>query len=252
MDVIRPVFDSHLHIIDPRFPLVPNNGFLPSPFTVDDYRQSVRGLDVVGGVVVSGSFQGQDREYLLEALTALGPGFVGVANVAADAGGRDLQKLAAAGIRAVRFNLVRGGSAGAEQLLEFGRRLWDTAGMHVELYADAADLPALEPTLARLPMVSIDHLGLSDGHRPTLLRLVEGGLRVKATGFGRVDLDVVAALREIHAADPDALMFGTDAPGTRALRPFEAGDLAVIEEALGEQALPAVLHDNAVRFYRMG
>ena len=31
----RPVFDAHLHIVDPRFPLVENNGYLPDPFTVD-------------------------------------------------------------------------------------------------------------------------------------------------------------------------------------------------------------------------
>jgi len=32
------VFDTHLHIVDPRFPLVPNQGYLPDPFTVADYR----------------------------------------------------------------------------------------------------------------------------------------------------------------------------------------------------------------------
>ena len=31
------VFDAHLHIINPRFPLVPNNGYVPEAFTVDDY-----------------------------------------------------------------------------------------------------------------------------------------------------------------------------------------------------------------------
>jgi predicted TIM-barrel fold metal-dependent hydrolase len=31
------VFDAHLHIIDPRFPLVPNKGYLPPAFTVADY-----------------------------------------------------------------------------------------------------------------------------------------------------------------------------------------------------------------------
>ena len=31
------MFDAHLHIIDPRFPLVENDGYLPEPFTVDDY-----------------------------------------------------------------------------------------------------------------------------------------------------------------------------------------------------------------------
>ncbi len=28
------IFDSHLHIIDPHFPLIPSQGFIPSSFTV--------------------------------------------------------------------------------------------------------------------------------------------------------------------------------------------------------------------------
>ncbi len=43
------VFDAHFHIIDPRFPLVPNNGYLPAKFTVDDYRERVDPLDATGG-----------------------------------------------------------------------------------------------------------------------------------------------------------------------------------------------------------
>jgi len=30
----HPLFDAHLHIINPRFPLVPNAGYLPPSFTV--------------------------------------------------------------------------------------------------------------------------------------------------------------------------------------------------------------------------
>ena len=36
------VFDAHLHVIDPRFPLVANQGYVPDPFTVDDYRDARR------------------------------------------------------------------------------------------------------------------------------------------------------------------------------------------------------------------
>lgn len=33
------IFDAHLHVIDPRFPLVPNGGYLPEPFTAEDYLE---------------------------------------------------------------------------------------------------------------------------------------------------------------------------------------------------------------------
>jgi len=45
-----PIFDAHFHVIDPRFPLVPQPGFsLPEAFTVTDYLERVAGLEVVGG-----------------------------------------------------------------------------------------------------------------------------------------------------------------------------------------------------------
>ena len=75
------VFDSHLHIIDPAHPLVENNGFMPDPFTVDDYRERIQGLGIAGGAVVSGSFQAFDQGYLVDALQALGPTYAGVTQI---------------------------------------------------------------------------------------------------------------------------------------------------------------------------
>ena len=244
----RPVFDSHFHVIDNRFPLVPNDGYLPGEFPVSDYLVRVAGLGVTGGVVVSGSFQGFDRSYLLDALGALGPRFVGVANVVQDAADHDLIRLGAAGIRGVRFNLYRGGSAAIDSVIHLGRRAWDVAGIHSEFYLDARDLDELEPLLASLPKVSIDHLGMTSANRSVLLRLVAGGMRVKATGFGRVDLDVVATVRQIHAENPSALMFGSDLPSTRARTPFRPDDLATIDEAVPD-GVRSVLYDNGVAFY---
>lgn len=138
-----PIFDAHLHIIDPAFPLQANQGYLPPPFTVADYQH-------------------------------------------------------AAGLA-----------------------------------------------------LSVDHLGLEAAALPALLPLVERGARVKATGFSRVDFAPADTPRRIHAANPQALMFGTDLPSTRAPRPFAAADLALLAEALGEAALPAVLWQNARNFYRL-
>lgn len=247
----QELFDSHFHIINPRFPIIPNNGYLPPAFTVENYLSSVASLGVTGGVVVSGSFQGFDQQYLLSALTDLGPNFVGVTNMPTEISDIKIEELAGAGVRAVRFNLYRGGSEASGDLLQLGSRVAAVAGMHTELYVDAGDLRDLEPLLVKLPHVSIDHLGMSGTDRDVLLRLVEGGLRIKATGFGRVGLDVVETLRAIHAVNPQALMFGTDLPSTRARRPFDAADLSLIAEALGEDALPAVLYENARAFYRL-
>jgi predicted TIM-barrel fold metal-dependent hydrolase len=145
--------------------------------------------------------------------------------------------------------MVRGGSAGIEDLDRVARRVYEIARWHVELYADAKDLEPVAKEIARLPAVSIAHLGLSPEGLPTLVRLAERGMRVKATGFGRATLDVPSAIRALVKANPDALMFGSDLPSTRAPRPFLDSDIALIVEALGEEGARRALWDNARAFY---
>ena len=247
----RRIFDSHLHIIDPAFPLVPNKGYLPDPFTVDDYLRKARPVGIMAGAVVSGSFQAFDQGYLLSALERLGPTFVGVTQLPASISDTEIIRLNEKGVKAVRFNLKRGGSESVEHLESFARRVHDLAGWHVELYVDSRELHELQDTLLRLPAVSIDHLGLSKEGFPTLLRIVEKGVRVKATGFGRVDFQVADALRAIYAANPHALMFGTDLPSTRAPRPFETSDIELLVDTLGDKAAEMALWLNAASFYRV-
>ncbi|HEX8960162.1 MAG TPA: amidohydrolase family protein [Geobacteraceae bacterium] len=244
------VFDCHFHIIDRRFPLVPNQGYLPDDFSCDDYLARMEGYNLAGGAVVSGSFQAFDQGYLRDALKRLGPAFVGVTQLPASISDEELLELNGAGVRAVRFNLKRGGSEGVEHLEGMARRVHEVVGWHVELYVDSRDLADLYDTLVALPAVSIDHLGLSREGLGGLLALAERGVHVKATGFGRVDFDVRAALRELYAANPDALMFGTDLPSTRAPRPYTDDDFLLVVEALGEEGARRVLCDNALAFYR--
>lgn len=245
------VFDSHLHIVDPRFPLVPNQGFVPESFTCADYRERMHAYDLRGGAVVSGSFQAYDQTYLLDALARLGPGFVGVTQLPSNVSDDEILRLEAAGVRALRFNLRRGGSDDLKHLEPMARRVFDLVKWHVELYVDSRELDALAPRLTALPAVSIDHLGLSSEGLPLIVNLAAHGVRIKACGFGRVNFDVAQAVQQIHAANPAALMFGTDLPSTRAPRPFHDDDVQLIVAALGDKEAQRVLYDNAAAFYRL-
>lgn len=243
-------FDCHFHIIDKNFPVVPNQGFMPDAFTSENYLDRLKAVDLCGGAVVSGSFQAFDQTYLFHALKVLGPSFVGVTQVPQTVSDRDLQELDSAGVRAVRFNVRRGGSEDIHHLESMARRVHELVGWHSELYVDSADLADLFEALVSLPAVSIDHLGLSKAGFPTLLKLAEKGVRVKATGFGRVDFDVRPALTDLHAANPRALMFGTDLPSTRAPRPYLDDDYTLVLETLGEEKAANVFYKNAIEFYR--
>jgi predicted TIM-barrel fold metal-dependent hydrolase len=123
-------------------------------------------------------------------------------------------------------------------------------GWHAELYIDARTIDAdLSARIAALPAASIDHLGMHEDGLPNLLRLVEQGVKVKATGFGRVELDPTAVMRAILDVDPTALMVGTDLPSTRARRPFRDEDFTQIAQALAPEEASAVFWDNAAAFY---
>jgi predicted TIM-barrel fold metal-dependent hydrolase len=182
---------------------------------------------VVGGAVVSGSFQGFDQTYLLDALERLGPAFVGVTQLPSSATDDEVLALDAAGVRAVRFTLARGGALDVDLAL----RVHELAGWHAEVYA--TDLPAHEQALQALPRLVIDHLGMNPEGLAVAVRL---GAMVKATPRFAGDL---------RAVDPAKVMFGSDLPGTRAARTFEPADLDVIA-AITKSALV----DNARAWYR--
>ncbi|MDQ0271602.1 amidohydrolase family protein [Cytobacillus purgationiresistens] len=243
------VFDAHLHIIDQGFPLIPNQGYLPDYFSCEDYQNRVKDLEVAGGAIVSGSFQGFDQTYLREALSKLGRKFVGVAQLPHDTSDDEILRLHQIGVRAIRFNVKRGGSENISRLDYFARRVHEMVGWHTELYIDSKQLPDVATTIRTLPAVSIDHLGLSKQGFKELLSLVEKGVRVKATGFGRIDFDPSEALIEIYSVHPDALMFGTDLPSTRAKRPYHSSDIDIVIDALGKEKAEKVLYKNAMKWY---
>lgn len=245
------LFDSHLHIIDPRFPLIENKGYLPGSFTCDEYLKRMTGYDLCGGAIVSGSFQGLDQTYLLDALEKLGPGYVGVVNLDAQATDQEILDLHDAGIRAVRFNLKRGDSIAIGEFTSLACRVNELCDWHSEFYVDAGDLAEIYEALVNLPSISIDHLGLTKKGFASLLKLVEKGSHVKASGFGRVDFEVTNAIKQIYSINPNALMFGTDLPSTRAPRAYSNEDFKLIVDTFAEDEAKNIFSNNAIAFYNL-
>ncbi|HUD33681.1 MAG TPA: hypothetical protein VMR43_11800 [Variovorax sp.] len=159
------VFDVHCHIIDPRYPLVVNQGYTPPD--VDD---------------------------------------------------AEIASLAAIGVRALRFDIFRGRVDSVDDVVALGTRAHRVGGWHAEIYADAAALRSHVAKLSKLPRIVIDHLGMTEEGLPVVPDLVDAGARIKATGFGRVTMDVPRALARVAERSPDARMFGTDLPSTRVRR----------------------------------
>jgi len=247
----RRLFDSHCHIIDHRFPIVANQGYTPPNFPLEDYLARAKPLGVVAGAVVSGSFQANDQTYLMDLLPKLGPAWVGVTQIPNDYPDAEIAKLGKLGVRAVRFNVFRGRIDSVDDIVALATRVHSVAGWHSEMYVDAASLAPHVDKLSKLPQLCIDHLGMTEAGVPVLLDLVAAGCKVKATGFGRVKLDVPKALEAIARKNPNALVFGTDIPSTRAPRPFEAADIDLVERVLGRELAQKAFWDNPLALYRV-
>jgi predicted TIM-barrel fold metal-dependent hydrolase len=239
------VFDAHFHIFAADAPLPGHDGFVPARFEVADYRARVAALGVTGGAIVAASTQGFSAAPLIAAAEALGERFVVVARADPAQDDAAFAALAARRVRGLRYLQHRGDSWTIPGLLAHAKAA-ARHGLHAELYADAATLAPHVDALALLPAVALDHLGLSEAGLPTTLALAARGVRIKATGFGRVALDVPRAL-EALAAIPGCLMAATDLPSTRARRHFADDDLALIRRIAGEAALA----ENARHFYRI-
>lgn len=245
------LFDAHFHIIDDAFPLVENNGYLPPTFSLNDYKEATAELGIQGGAIVSGSFQAFDQTYLIDTLSRLPDSYVGVANIPHDVTAELLDILDAHRVRAVRFNLKRGGSATIQHLTYLSDLLHERYGWHTELYVDSRQLPEIDSYITDKKRISIDHLGLHPDGLSHLYRWVEQGSKVKCTGFGRIALEPVAAMKRIHDINPSALLFGTDMPSTRADRPFSADDIDLIRDNFNVEACQRIFWANAADWYRI-
>ena len=75
---------------------------------------------------------------------------------------------------------------------------------------------------------------------------------MKATGFGRVDFDPIEVMQKIHEINPEALMFGTDLPSTRAKVPFSYRDVQRIIDHFDASDQECILYSNALNWYAKG
>lgn len=245
------IFDAHFHIINFDFPIVENNGYVPPEFSIDDYKAATSDYVVSGGALVSGSFQAFDQTYLLRALDQLGSDFVGVANITEDIPHENLVQLNDSGVRAVRFNIVRGNPKQLDTMVTLSNRLYENFGWHSELYIGNNSLSNVWDILLQLPPFSIDHLGLTKNGKNKLFELVNRGVRVKATGFGRLDFNPVALMKKIYSINSEALLFGTDLPSTRAKKPFSSEDIYLIKNHFSKEQQERIFYKNAQKWYKI-
>ncbi len=230
--------DCHHHIYDHRFPPDPRATLHPADATVADYRLLQTRLGLTRNVVVQPSTYGTDNRCMLAALAAFGPTARGIAVVHPDIPESDLRRMAAQGVRGIRFNLVQTGATTIEMVEPLSHRIADL-GWHVQLHMLGAQIAAQEALLRRLPTpIVFDHLaripaveGINHPAFRVVRSLLDGGRAwVKLSGPYQDSrtgppsyADVSAVARAYVRAAPERCVWGSDWPHpTEKIKPDDA------------------------------
>lgn len=231
IDIPRGACDSHIHILDPRFP--PTPGWRGGPVdeaTVAAYRQFQARIGTERVVIVTPSTYGTDNRATLDGLAQFGQKARGVAVIDCYAPLPDLDEMARLGVVGFRVNFVSPQPWGKSD----AQRLKDTAqiaakrGWHIQIYARSTDFAELETVIDQLPVpVVIDHLasippegGVNDaGHQAVLRLLANGRTWLKLSGAyissksgAPAYADLLPIARNYVRNAPERLVWGSDWP----------------------------------------
>ena len=224
--------DAHVHVFGPadRFPYAPERTYTPDDAPKEALFALRDRLGFARNVIVQPACYAADHACLLDALEAAGDRARGVAVIGPATTDAQLQRLHNAGVRAIRFTLVR---RLAEPQPDYHYRALAERirplGWHVAFYAGADDLMARRELLATMPTVTvIDHMGVPDvSEGPSgppfqqLLHLLAAHphLWIKTSCSERISragpptyADALPFARTLVEAAPDRVLWGTDWP----------------------------------------
>jgi predicted TIM-barrel fold metal-dependent hydrolase len=277
--------DCHVHVVGPkdRFPLVRERTYTPKDALTADLRAMLARLGLERVVLVQPSVYGTDNACMLDAIAELGSGARGVAVLAADTAGSDLDDLNRRGVRGLRVNIATGGANSLDAIkdrLAAAAALGTRNGWHVQTFIPSDAIGPLEHTFRRLPVpVVIDHFGLiapsgvESEAASALVRLLESGRTwVKLSGAYRIAEDpadpaIGPLARRLAAANPERVVWGSDWPHTpphghgrvaddqeQPYRDLDTrGLLALVRTWLDDARLQSLLlADNPARLYGFG
>lgn len=259
-------WDCHVHVFDAAAAVRPGH-YVPAHRPLDEIERLAAAHGVGHLVLVQPSVYGTDNAVMLRALE-LGQGrHCGIAVLEPSIGERELDRLHAAGVRGVRYNLVSpAGHAGdpTADLRRLAPRLRER-GWHVQWYLHADQLAQLAAWQAETGLrFVLDHLaslpaGLADDAPAwaAVQALADAGAWIKLSGWYRLGAEppyaaLHATLRRVAAMFGPRTVWGSDWPHTSfapdRLPPYES-TLSPVRAALGEAALVSILRDHARSLY---
>src|SRR5579863_8119678 len=276
--------DCHTHIFgDPqKFPFYSGRVYTPEPALPDEMSALHRAIHMERVVIVTPSVYGTDNSATLYGIKARGASARGVAVIDERTPDRDLDIMAAAGIRGIRLNLVTAGRVDptvARRRFVAATDRVKSRGWHIQMYATLEVISVIKDAVRGAPVpVVFDHfggaqaaLGLQQPGFEDLSDLVRSGKAyVKISGAYRASKqspdypDVIPLAKALIAANAERIVWGTDWPHPNTALPasgkatdvsplFQIDDGRLLNQLAVWAPDPAVrkkiLVDNPARLY---
>src|SRR5579863_2183242 len=276
--------DCHTHIFgDPqKFPFYSGRVYTPEPALPDEMSALHRAIHMERVVIVTPSVYGTDNSATLYGIKARGASARGVAVIDERTPDRDLDIMAAAGIRGFRLNLVTAGQVDptvARRRFVAATDRVKNRGWHIQMYATLEVMSVIKDAVRGAPVpVVFDHfggaqaaLGLQQPGFEDLSDLVRSGKAyVKISGAYRASKqspdypDVIPLAKALIAANAERIVWGTDWPHPNTALPasgkatdvsplFQIDDGRLLNQLAVWAPDPAVrkkiLVDNPARLY---
>lgn len=253
-----PRIDTHAHVFHRSLRPTADARYVPDyDAPLGAYLSLLDRLGLDRGVLVQPSFLGGDNRFLLDCLAAAGGRLAGVAVIDEAICDESAERMHAAGVRGVRFNLIGRSidvlqSPAARHVAALAMRL----GWHVELHADAADLAAALPLLDGFDgAIVVDHFGRPPAGRvdAVLGWASDARIHVKLSAPYRVGFRDIAALtaRLLDAYGTDRLLWGSDWPWTQHEAAVRVDDITPAAFGLDAEAVEG-LDRTAYRLFFSG
>lgn len=265
-DSVPRGWDCHVHVFEAGTPVRPGH-YLPAHRPLAQIEATAQAQGIGHLVLVQPSVYGTDNTVLLRALQATPGRHRGVVVLDAAAGDAELDRLHAAGVRGVRFNLVSpAGYAGDAEpdLMALAPRL-HARGWHVQWYVSADQLPCLVARQARTGLrFVLDHLAGLHAHLAAdhpawaaAQALADAGAWIKLSGWYRLRAaapyaELLPNIRRAAALFGPRMVWGSDWPHTSFAPDQQPGYASTLEPArlgLAGPAFSALLQTQPPSIY---
>jgi 2-pyrone-4,6-dicarboxylate lactonase len=235
----KGAIDAHCHVFGPGelFPFAAERKYTPCDASKDQLFALRDHLGFDKNIIVQATCHGADNSALVDALISSHGRARGVATVKKTVTDIELEKLHAAGVRALRFNFVKRlvDFTPKDELIELANRI-KQLGWHIVIYFESVDLPELWDFFTSLPtIVVVDHMGRPDVSKPIVgpefqlfIKLMQEHEniwskvtcpeRLSINGASALDgqrnayQDVIPFARHLVESFPKRVLWGTDWP----------------------------------------